>query len=205
MPIIYILTNESMPDIIKIGITDNLYRRIRELDGTSTPLPFECFYALEVEENALDIEKHLHETFDDKRIRQNREFFNCPPEQAKSALKIAEKMGGRDVTPQETVFETEQDKQALYIAKKKKGRVDYFGVLGINVGETLTFSKNHSLTCEVRENRQVLFREELTTLSGSALTLLSEMEYTLQQARGAGYWCYKGTTLLDLYQQTQDN
>ena len=204
MPTVYILTNESMQDIIKIGITDNLSRRLRDLDNTSTPLPFECFYALEVED-AQSIEKLLHEAFDDKRVRQNREFFNCTPEQAKSALKIAEKMGGRDVTPKEVVVETEQDKQALDTAKKKKGRVDYFGVLGINVGETLTFSKDHSLTCKVKENGQVLFREELTTLSGSALIIVSEMGYNWQQVRGAGYWCYKGTTLLDLYQQSQDN
>ncbi len=204
MPTVYILTNESMPDIIKIGITDNLFRRLKELDNTSTPLPFECFYALEVED-AQSIEKLLHEAFDDKRVRQNREFFNCPPEQAKSALKIAEKMGGRDVTPKEVVVETEQDKQALDSAKKKKGRVDYFGVLGINDGEILTFSKDQTITCEVKENGQVLFRDELTSLSGSALIIVSEMGYNWQQVRGAGYWCYKGTTLLDLYQQSQDS
>ena len=204
MPTVYILTNESMPDIIKIGITDNLLRRLKELDNTSTPLPFECFYALEVED-AKSIEKLLHEAFDDKRVRQNREFFNCPPEQAKSALKIAEKMGGRDVTPKEVVVETEQDRQALDSAKKKKGRVDYFGVLGINDGEILTFSKDQTITSEVKENGQVLFRDELTSLSGSALIIVSEMGYNWQQVRGAGYWCYKGTTLLDLYQQSQDS
>ena len=204
MPTVYILTNESMPDIIKIGITDNLFRRLKELDNTSTPLPFECFYALEVED-AQSIEKLLHEAFDDKRVRQNREFFNGPPEQGKSALKIAEKMGGRDVTPKEVVVETEQDRQALDSAKKKKGRVDYFGVLGINDGEILTFSKDQTITCEVKENGQVLFRDELTSLSGSALIIVSEMGYNWQQVRGAGYWCYKGTTLLDLYQQSQDS
>lgn len=79
MPIVYILTNESMPDTIKIGITDNLERRIKELDNTSTPLPFECYYAVEVE-NASAIEKKIHTGLDDKRIRHNREFFNATPE-----------------------------------------------------------------------------------------------------------------------------
>ena len=41
MAIVYILTNESMPGTVKIGITDNLQRRIKkDLDNTSTPLPF---------------------------------------------------------------------------------------------------------------------------------------------------------------------
>ena len=76
--IVYILTNQSMPDTIKVGITDNLDRRVRELDNTSTPLPFECYYAVEVE-NASAIEKKIHEGLDDKRVRQNREFFNATP------------------------------------------------------------------------------------------------------------------------------
>ncbi|MBT5065978.1 MAG: GIY-YIG nuclease family protein, partial [Proteobacteria bacterium] len=32
MKTVYILVNESMPDIIKIGKTENLERRIKELD-----------------------------------------------------------------------------------------------------------------------------------------------------------------------------
>ena len=203
MPIVYILTNESMPEIIKIGITDDLKRRLRDLDNTSTPLPFECFYALSVPD-ARSIEKLLHEAFDDKRVRQNREFFNCSPEQAKSALSIAEKMGGTDVTPAEIEFETPQDKQALDSAKKKKGSIDYFGILGIDLGEKLTFIKDHTITCEVKENGKVLFRENTMSLSASALTIISEMGYDWQSAHGPGYWCYKGTRLFELYQQSQD-
>ena len=119
MAIVYILTNESMPDTIKVGITDNLDRRVRELDNTSTPLPFECYYAVEVE-NASAIEKKIHEGLDDKRIRQNREFFNATPEQAKAILEIAEVMGGKNVTPKEDIVETPQDKQALDTARKKE-------------------------------------------------------------------------------------
>jgi len=204
MPIVYILTNESMPDIIKIGITDNISRRLKDLDNTSTPLPFECFYALEVDD-ARSIEKLLHEAFDDKRVRPNREFFNCSAEQAKSALRIAEKMGGRDVTPNETPFEMPTDKQALDLAKRKQGKVDYFGILGINEGEVLTFVKDPSLTCEVKDNGQVLFREELATLSGSALTIIHELGYEWQRVSGPAHWCYNGTTLTDLYRQASNS
>ena len=78
---------------------------------TGTPLPFECYYAVEVE-NASAIEKKIHEGLDDKRVRQNREFFNATPEQAKAILEIAEVMGGKNVTPKEDIVETPQDKQA---------------------------------------------------------------------------------------------
>ena len=206
MPVVYSLTNESMPEIIKIGFTDNLPRRLKDLDKTSTPLPFECYYAVEVSD-ARAIEHLLHEAFNDKIVRERREFFYCTPEQAKSALKIAKVMGGKDVTPTEVLLDREhegQDKKALANAKNRKNRVDYFGILGINPGEILTFSKDDSITCEVADNGQVIFRGELTTLSGSALTVVSELGYNWQQVRGAGYWCYNDTTLLTLYQQARE-
>ena len=53
--IVYILTNQSMPDTIKIGITDNLERRMRELDKTATPLPFECYYAVEITDKSSSV------------------------------------------------------------------------------------------------------------------------------------------------------
>ena len=195
--IVYILTNESMPDTIKVGITDNLDRRVRELDNTSTPLPFECYYAVEVE-NASAIEKKIHEGLDDKRVRQNREFFNATPEQAKAILEIAEVMGGKNVTPKEDIVETPQDKQALENARKKRGRIDYFGILGIQKGTTLTFSKDENITCTVSDNGKIIFRDKETTLSGSALLITNEMGYDWGQVQGAGYWCYQGKTLREL-------
>ena len=197
MAIVYILTNESMPDTIKVGITENLDRRVRELDNTSTPLPFECYYAVEVE-NASVIEKKIHEGLDDKRVRQNREFFNATPEQAKAILEIAEVMGGKNVTPKEDIVETPQDKQALENARKKIGRIDYFGILGIQKGTTLTFSKDENITCVVSDNGKIIFRDKETTLSGSALLVTNEMGYDWGQVQGAGYWCYQGKTLRDL-------
>ena len=87
------------------------------------------------------------------------------------------------------VVATEQERQALDVAKKKKGRMDYFGVLGINIEEILTFSKDHLLICKVKENGQFLFKEELTTLSSSSFIIVSEMGYNRQLVQGAGCWC----------------
>ena len=196
MPIVYILTNESMPDTIKIGITDNLERRIKELDNTSTPLPFECYYAVEVNDASI-IEKQLHEGLDDKRIRQNREFFNATPEQAKALLKIVEVMGGRDVTPREIITETEQDKQALNKAKQVRKRFS-FNMINLAPGTILEFVKDNTITCEVYDETKVKFREDITSLSNSADIILKEMGYDWQGVQGPLWWSFKGKTLRDL-------
>ena len=194
--IVYILTNQSMPDTIKIGITDNLERRMRELDNTSTPLPFECYYAVEVQD-AKVIEKKIHEGLDDNRIRQSREFFNTSPEQAKAILEIAEVMGGKNVTPTEDVVETPQDKQALENARKKRSKFN-FNMINIVPGTILEFSKDKSITCEVIDDTKVKFRGQTTSLSASANTILREMGYDWEQAHGPRFWIYQGKSLRDL-------
>jgi len=196
MAIVYILTNESMPDAIKVGITGNLDRRIRELDTTGTPLPFECYYAVEVE-NASVIEKKIHEGLDDKRIRQNREFFNATPEQAKAILEIAEVMGGKNVTPNEDIVETPQDKQALDTARKKRSKFN-FGMVNIEPGTILEFVKDKTITCEVIDDSKIKFRGEVTSLSASAVTVLHEMGYDWDKAHGPKFWMYQGKSLRDL-------
>ena len=89
MKTVYILTNEAMPGIIKIGWTDNsIEQRMKELDKTATPLPFTCYYAKRVKDPTF-VETKMHQAFDEFRIRDNREFFRMSPEQAKAALEIA--------------------------------------------------------------------------------------------------------------------
>ena len=196
MPIIYILTNQSMPDTIKIGITDNLERRVKELDNTSSPLPFECYYAVEVED-ASKIEKKIHEGFDDKRIRHNREFFYTTPEQAKSILEIAEVMGGKNVTTKHDIVETEQDKQALDKSRKIRKRFN-FEMINIQPGTILNFVKDNAITCEVHDDRKVKFRDKITSLSDAADIVLREMGYDWSAAQGPIWWSYEGKSLSEL-------
>jgi hypothetical protein len=196
MPVVYILTNQSMPNMIKIGVTENLERRIKELDNTSTPMPFECYYAVEVKDASI-IEKKIHEGFDDKRIRQNREFFSVSAEQAKSILQIAEHMGGKDVTPKEDIVENELDKQVLEKSRKIRKRFN-FGMVNLKPGTILNFEKDQTITCEVHDEYNIKFRDQITSVSAAAHIILKEMGFDWQTVHGPRYWLYKNKTLNDL-------
>ena len=51
-----------MPGIIKIGFTENsVEQRMRELDKTPTPIPFECYYAKRIDK-AEFVEKKKQES-----------------------------------------------------------------------------------------------------------------------------------------------
>ncbi len=73
---VYVLSNECMPDIYKVGYTTKSVKgRIEELSrSTSIPMPFKeefSFYALDVER----AEKLMHEALKEYRISQTKEFF----------------------------------------------------------------------------------------------------------------------------------
>lgn len=89
---VYIMTNESMPGIVKIGITrGDVNDRARALSSsTSSPAPFQLFYAKKCI-CGPDIEKIMFRRMAWMRVSPNREFFNCSPRQAQSNLWCAEK------------------------------------------------------------------------------------------------------------------
>ena len=83
---VYILTNPSFKeDWVKIGKSARpVDVRSKELDNTAVPLPFEMYAAIKTAKYN-EVEKLVHKTIDrltDLRIRQNREFFNVPPQVA---------------------------------------------------------------------------------------------------------------------------
>ena len=86
--IVYVLTNPTMPGLIKIGRTTNLEQRVKSLSSdTGVPLPFEVFYACSVRD-ANEVERALHNAFGDHRINPKREFFELDPERVYPVLKF---------------------------------------------------------------------------------------------------------------------
>jgi hypothetical protein len=86
-----------MPDVVKIGKTDraDVMDRVKELFTTSVPVPFDCVYACEVQNND-QTEKAMHAQFAELRIYPRREFFWLDTRKAVKALKSFELS---DVTP----------------------------------------------------------------------------------------------------------
>lgn len=72
---VYVLSNESMPGIYKVGMTTSSpQRRMDELYTTGVPTPFNLEVSIAVIE-ARDSEKSAHKSLTDYRVSGRREFF----------------------------------------------------------------------------------------------------------------------------------
>lgn len=194
---VYILTNEAMPGYVKIGFTqqNDLNQRLRQLDNTSTPLPFECYYAARVPD-CRRLERTLHFVFGEKRTRANREFFQASPDLAKAIVELV-------AIEEERVSDAQQaitPEQRVEIETAKVGRTERMTLerLGLPPGSTLTFTKDPTMLCEVVGPRTVRFRGEEMSLSQAALRAVREMGYNWSTVNGFEYWAFRRTKLSEL-------
>jgi hypothetical protein len=198
--IIYILTNEAMPGYVKVGkTTTSVEQRMRELDSTGLPLPFECFYAARVKDCNV-AEKLLHDAFGDHRVRPRREFFRVSAERIASALKLA---ATEDVTPRDDVVADRDDEIALNKARERRGRFN-FRLVDIKPGAILTLTKDHTITCEVLSDRAVRYQEETMSLSQAALRAIHSLGYTWTKISGPEYWEHEGRSLDDIRRELEE-
>jgi hypothetical protein len=76
---VYVLRNQAMPGIYKVGMTEGSpTKRANDLSSsTSVPIAFEVVCYAEVSD-CLAAERDVHATLDANRVSSNREFFRCP-------------------------------------------------------------------------------------------------------------------------------
>ncbi len=88
MGCVYILVNNGMPDLIKIGQTSvTAEDRAKQLSReTAAPFPFEAAFALYCEWY-IELEKAIHRKLAYCRVSTNKEFFKCPVDDAIMELK----------------------------------------------------------------------------------------------------------------------
>lgn len=84
---VYILTNPSMPGLIKIGKTTvAAQQRADELYQTGVPTPFSVEYSIPTNDPD-SLECHLHKVFKNHRVNKDREFFSCSADEVLEQLK----------------------------------------------------------------------------------------------------------------------
>lgn len=83
---VYILSNPSMPGIVKIGrTTRTVHGRAGELYQTGVPTPFVVEHYLATPD-CVDLERRMHVLFAGQRVGQDREFFAVDPAYAKQCM-----------------------------------------------------------------------------------------------------------------------
>lgn len=190
---VYILRNEAMPGYIKIGLTqqDDVQTRLRQLDNTSTPMPFECVYAARVPD-CRRLEQTLHFVFGEKRVRLNREFFQTDPDLVKAIIEL---VAIRSETPSDAEQQiTPDQREAIEEVRARKEAVT-LEKLGLKPGEQLVFTKDPTVTCIVAGPRKVSFRGQEMSLSAAALIAVREMGFDWSAARGPEYWSFNDVKL----------
>ena len=213
MGYIYILTNPSFPQYVKIGYANDVNQRVNELNSSSAvPFAFRIYATYQVESNLSD--KKLHGILDklnpDLRTTETvngknrvREFYAMSPEDAYDILlAIAEINNYKDRLKKysETAAEKEDEKNAQEIDQEYHERASAFAFskCGIPIGDTVQFSHrndpNDGVACIVVDDKHVKYQNEIWTLSALATNLL-QSKWSVQ---GPSFFKYNGEWLNDI-------
>ena len=206
--VIYILTNPSFPEYVKIGYADDVNRRLKELNRSECiPFAFRLFAYYEVSNRLSD--KKIHEMID--RLNPNlrsidefegkkrvREFYAMDAEEAYSLLEaIAEINGLKEklhrVAPSKKEIEADEMADSVRLEAFK------FSMCNLNEGDELEFISDSSIKCYVKNEKKVIYKDEEYSLSALAKHLLG-INYGVA---GPHYFTYKGEKLCDLRERIQ--
>ncbi len=116
---VYVLSNPSMPNLLKIGYTErDVDERVAELNSTGVPVPFEI-EAIFGSPDAYEDEQAIHNILDQHRLASNREFFSVD---VKSAVQHIIDYTGSDPSflKSPELLMDEAEKQALRELKIKE-------------------------------------------------------------------------------------
>lgn len=205
--VIYILTNPSFPDYIKIGYAKDIEKRLKQLNRSETvPFAFRVYAVYEVESELTD--KDLHrlidslnpdlrtiETFDGK--ERVKEFYAMSAEDAYSLLECIAKISGttdslKKLTPEgHEIIDEQIAEEVRETARKGPFRFTEFG---IPVGATIEFIENADIKATVIDDRHIEYNGETTSVSALAQKLKG-FDHPVQ---GTLWFTYNGKRLTDI-------
>lgn len=212
MGVIYILTNPSFKEYVKIGYASNIERRLKELNRSETiPFAFRVYAIYEVDGKLTD--KELHKLIDtlnpDLRTIENfdgkervKEFYAMSPEDAYGLLESIAKISGtqdrlKRMKPEgHEILDEEIADEVRETARRGPFR---FSMCNIQSGERITFIDDNSVQPIVVDDRHIEWDGETTSVSALAQKLKG-FEHPTQ---GTLYFEYNGKALDDLRREME--
>lgn len=210
--VIYILTNPSFPEYVKIGYADDIEKRLSQLNRSECiPFAFRVYATYEVNSRLSDLK--IHSIIDklnpnlrsidnfngQKRIR---EFYAMPPEDAYAILEaIAEIHGCADklklAKPSEDELVAEETAREIVEESKERAAPFRFSMCNIPMGSEIEFycrgNDNTGKTCTVVDDRHVSYEGRVLSLSALASELTGKTP-----VQGPSYFKYNGEWLNDI-------
>ena len=203
--VIYILTNPSFPDYIKIGYASDIEKRLKQLNRSETiPFAFRVYAIYKTNNKLTDKEVHrlidslnpnlrAIETFDGK--ERVKEFYAMTPEDAYNILDCIAKISGTEHCLKKmkpTGHEIADEEIAQEIRHKRPPFK--FSECNIPFGSEIQYINDETIIAKVLDDRHILYNDETISLSALAKKLLNS-EYDVQ---GTLYFKYNGQVLNDL-------
>lgn len=184
--VIYILTNPSFPNYVKIGYADDIELRLRQLNRSECiPFAFRVYATYEGSSRLSD--KKVHEIID--RLNPNlrsiesfggktrvREFYAMSAEDAYSVLEaIAEINDRTDKLHKHDITQSEQESLRIagevQVAALERMENFSFSKCNIPVGSILHYVDDKAITCTVVSDKKVLYNGAEYSLSALAKLL----------------------------------
>ena len=209
MGYIYILTNPSFPQYVKIGYATDVKQRLDELNrSTAVPFAFRVYGTYEVDSTLSDKKLHaildklnpeLRSTEEIDGKRRIREFYATSPEDAFSILEAIAEINGYSYRLKKweaTASERQEEALAEEINERHQERLSPFAFskCNIRIGEKIEFFCNGNPhtgeLCEVIDDKRVKYDGKIWSLTALAKYLTGN-----QGIAGPRYFKYKGEWL----------
>jgi hypothetical protein len=204
--VIYILTNPSFPDYVKIGYASDIEKRLKQLNRSETiPFAFRVYAIYEVEKSLTD--KELHKLIDnlnpDLRTIENfdgkervKEFYAMSPEDAYSILESIAKISGtidclKRLTPEG--HEILDDEIANDVKENARRGPFRFSEVGIKIGEKIVYIEDASIQPVVVDDRHIEWNNQTTSLSA----LAQQLKGFTHPVQGTLWFTYNGVKLTE--------
>ena len=208
--VIYILTNPSFKEYVKIGYADDVEVRLKQLNNSECiPFAFRIYATYEVEERLTDLKLHalidqlnpnlrsIDNVDGKKRVR---EFYAMSPEQAYSILETIALLGGRKERLKLWEASIEERKELELAQEIEEEHIERlspfaFSKCNIPVGTKITFvcrgNAYSGTECVVIDDKSVEYNGKRYSLSA----LATEFTGSKHGVAGPTYFKYNGEWL----------